>query len=115
MRGLGVVIARVPTMLRPQIREAVSAPQFMAGRLLQGENRQQAGRESTVPTQHSHGSSCVGTQLMGTSETLTLHSWDSETLRGPDLCTAATAGEEEGAKDGRRKIQGVPELLDEST
>ena len=81
MRELGVVIARVPAMLRPQIQEAASAPQLVAGRLLQGESRLHAGRESTAPpTQHSHSSSCVGAQVTGTSETLTLPSWDSANL-----------------------------------
>ena len=42
MRELGVVIARVPAMLRPQIQEAASAPQLVPGRLLH------AGRESTA-------------------------------------------------------------------
>ena len=41
----------------------------MAGRLLQGESRLLAGRESSAPIQHSHSSSCVGTQLMGTRDT----------------------------------------------
>ena len=66
MREVDVVIARVPAVLRPQIQEAASAPQLVAGRLLRGESRLHTGRESTAPTQHSHGSSCVGARLMGT-------------------------------------------------
>ena len=114
MRELGVVIARVPTVLRPQIQEAVSVPQLVAGRLIQGESRLPAGKESTAQTQHSCGSSCVGAWLTGTSETLTLPSWDSVTLGVPDSCTAATAWEEEEGKGISRKIQGAPELPDES-
>ena len=74
MRELGVVFARVPAALRPQIQEAASSPQLMSGRLLQGESRLHAGRESTAPTQHSHGNSCVSTRLTGNSETPTLPS-----------------------------------------
>ena len=114
MRELGVVITWVPAALRPQIQEAASAPQLMAGRLLQGERRLHARRESTAWTQHSHSSSCVGAQLTGTSEIPTLPSRDSVTLGGPDSCTAVTAWVEEGGKGISRKMQGAPELPDES-
>ena len=77
-----VLIAWVPTVLRPQIQEAAPALQLVVRRLLQGESRLPAGRESTAPTQHSHGSSCVGAWLMGTRETLTLPSWNLVTLGG---------------------------------
>ena len=81
MRELGLVTTQVLAVLRPQIQEAASAPQLVAGRLLQGESRLHAGRESTAPpTQHSLSSSCVGAQVTGTSETLTLPSWDSANL-----------------------------------
>ena len=106
MRELGVVIARVPTVLRPQIQEAASAPQLVAGRLLQGESRLHAGRESTAPTHHFHGSSCVGARLMGTRQTLTLPSWISAMLRDPDSCPAAAAWEEEGGKSGQQEDAG---------
>lgn len=34
MREVDVVITQVPAVLRPQIQEAASAPQLVAGRLL---------------------------------------------------------------------------------
>ena len=117
MRELGLVTTQVLAVLRPQIQEAASAPQLVAGRLLQGESRLHAGRESTTPpTQHSHSSSCVGAQVTGTSETLTLPSWDSANLgwrgagggRGPHLCTAATAWEEEGGTGRLQEDAGCP-------
>ena len=114
MRELGVVIAWVPAALRPQIQEAVSVPQLVAGRLLQGERRLPVGKESTAQTQHSCGSSCVGAQLTGTSETPTLPSRDSVNLGGPDSCRAVTAWVEEGGKGISRKMQGAPEPPDES-
>ena len=80
-----VLIAWVPTVLRPQIQEAAPALQLVVRRLLQGESRLPAGRESTAPTQQSHGSSCVGTQLTGTKEILALPSWVSATLWGSRL------------------------------
>ena len=115
MKELGVVITWVPAVLRPQIQEAASVPSTHGLRLMQGKSGLHAGRESTAATQHSHGSSCVGTQLTGTSETPTLPSWDSVTLGGPDSCPAATVWEEEGGKGGSRKMQGAPEPPDEST
>ena len=45
----------------------------------------------------------------------TLPCWDLVTLGGPDLCTAATAWMEAEGKDINRKMQGAPELPDEST
>ena len=74
MRELGLVIAWVPAVLRPQIQEAASSPQLVSGRLLQGESQLHARKESTALTQHSHSNSWVGTQLMGTSETPNLPS-----------------------------------------
>ena len=57
----------------------------------------------------------MGAWLMGISETSTLPCWDLVTLGGPDLCTAATAWMEAEGKDINRKMQGAPELPDEST
>lgn len=100
MRELGVVIARVPAMLRPQIQEAASAPQLVPGRLLQGESRLHAGRESTAPpTQHSHSSSCVGTQLTGTREIPALPCWVLVTLWGSGLMHSChSLGESRGQR-----------------
>ena len=53
--------------------------------------------------------------LMGTSETSTLLSWDLVTLGSPDLCTAATVWMEQQGNGFNRKMQGTPELPDEST
>ena len=64
MRELGMVIAQVLAVLMPQIQEAASAPQLTAERLLQGKSRLHAEREGIALIQHSHSSSCVGTQLM---------------------------------------------------
>ena len=115
MRELGVVIARVPAMLRPQIQEAASTPQLVPGRLMQGESRLHAGREDCFTTQHSHGSSCVGAWLMGTRETPTLPSWNLVTLGGVQTRTQQPQpGRKRGAKTGSRKMQSAPELPDES-
>ena len=38
MREVDVEFARIPAALRPQIQEAASAPQFIAGRVLQGDS-----------------------------------------------------------------------------
>ena len=120
MRELGLVTTQVLAVLRPQIQEAASAPQLVAGRLLQGESRLHAGRESTAPpTQHSLSSSCVGAQVTGTSETLTLPSWDSANLGwvGGAVHTCAQQpqpGRKRGAQAGCRKTRGAPELPDES-
>ena len=42
MRELGVVIAQVPAVLRPQIQEAASVPQIVAGRKQLCARRKQA-------------------------------------------------------------------------
>ena len=57
----------------------------------------------------------MGAWLMGTSETSTLPSWDLVTLGSPDLCTAATVWMEQQGNGFNRKMQGAPELPDEST
>lgn len=64
MRELGVVIARVPAMLRPQIQEAASAPQFTAGRVLQGESMLEGKvlLRITFPRQQLHGCLANGNQ-----------------------------------------------------
>lgn len=103
MSELGVVITWVPTVLRPQIQEAASAPHLVARRLLQGESRLPAGRESTAPSQHSHDSSCVGTQLTGTRETLTLLSWVLATLWGSRLMHSSCSL---GGRGGQRLAAG---------
>lgn len=94
-----VVITWVPTVLKPQIQEAAPAPQLMVKRLLQGESRLLAGRESTAPTQHSHGSSCVGTQLIGTREIPALPCWVLVTLWGSGLVHSChSLGESRGQR-----------------
>ena len=64
MRELGVLFARVPAALRPQIQEAASAPQFIAGRALQGESmlEGQVLLRITFPQQQSHGCLANGNQ-----------------------------------------------------
>ena len=64
MRELGVVLARIPAALRPQIQEAASAPQFIAGRVLQGESMLEGKvlLGITFPWQQSHGCLANGNQ-----------------------------------------------------
>ena len=64
MRELGVVFTRVPAALRPQVQEAVSAPQLMAGRLLQRESMLEGKvlLGITFPRQQLHGCLANGNQ-----------------------------------------------------
>jgi hypothetical protein len=64
MRESGVVFARVPAALRPQIQEAASAPQFTAGRVLQGESMLEGKvlLRITFPRQQLHGCLANGNQ-----------------------------------------------------